>query len=32
MGANIVNAMLEGVAELFREWFAEQKDFIQYFK
>ncbi len=25
MGANIVNAMLEGVAELFREWFAEQK-------
>ncbi|MGC3144865.1 hydroxymethylglutaryl-CoA reductase, partial [Enterococcus faecalis] len=25
MGANIVNAMLEGVAEMFREWFAEQK-------
>lgn len=25
MGANIVNSILEGVAELFREWFPEEK-------
>lgn len=27
MGANIVNAILEGVANLFRTWFPEQKSY-----
>lgn len=25
MGANIINSILEGVAELFRGWFSEEK-------